>query len=335
MGAPAFAIYLNANARRVSPDVVARIEELVHPDDIYFSTCLEDAGRHAARIIEKGYPTVFTGGGDGTVCQFINALYREARRASRRADLPTLGVLALGTGNALSRLVSSGNAIQDLKSYLTNPSSDVWTLPLVECEGHLFPFGGAGIDGEILADYEALKARIGDGPLKPIFRNVGGYFLAFFTRTGPRRVVDMLRGWRLQVRVTNLVGQAYEAGDEGQRVRAFRAGEVIYEGPASAVLAGTIPVIGYGARVLPLADRERGHFSLRVATIGLARALVSLPELWHGTYRGEGIRDFFARKVKVDFSEHMPFQAAGDLVGRRDSLTLRLVPDAVRLLRFF
>ncbi len=335
MGSPAFAIYLNANARRVSPDVVAQIEDLVHPDDIYFSTCLEDADRHAARIIARGYPTVFTGGGDGTVCQFINALRREAERAGRSGDLPTLGVLALGTGNALARLVSSGSAIQDLKSYLSNPSSDVWCIPLVECEGYLFPFGGAGLDGELLADYEDLKARVGDGPLKPVFHNVAGYFFAFFTRTGPRKVADLVRGKRLQVRVTNLAGPAYEAGDEGQRVRAFRAGDVIFEGPATAVLAGTIPLIGYGAKVLPLADREPGHFTIRVATIGLTRALVSLPELWRGTYRGEGIRDYFARKVRVDFSEPMPFQAGGDLVGRRDSLTFRLVPDAVRLLRFF
>ncbi len=335
MGAPAFAIYLNANARRVSPDVVAQIEDLVHPDDIYFSTCLEDADRHAARIIEKGYPTVFTGGGDGTVCQFINALVRAAEKAGSPRDIPTLGVLALGTGNALARLVSSGSAVQDLKAYLSNPSSDVWQMSLVECEGRLFPFGGAGLDGEILADYDDLKVSIGEGLLKPVLRNVAGYFFAFFTRTGPRKVVNMVRGKRLRVRVTNLEGQAYEAGDEGQRVRAFGAGEVLFEGAASTVLAGTIPLIGYGARVLPHADREPQHFTLRVATIGLARALVSLPELWRGTYRGEGIRDYFARKVRVDFSEPTPFQAAGDLVGRRDSLTFRLVPDAVRLLRFF
>lgn len=335
MGAPAFAIYLNANARRVSPEIVTQIEELVHPDDIYFSTCIEDADRHAARIIEKGYPTVFTGGGDGTVCQFLNALHRAAKAAGRPDGLPTLGVLALGTGNALARLVSSGNAIQDLKSYLSNPSSDVWSMPLVESDGHLFPFGGAGLDGEILADYEEWKARVGDGPLKPIFRNVAGYFFAFFTRTGPRKIADLVRGKRLKVRVTNLAGTAYQAGDEGQRTKAFRPGDVLFEGPATAVIAGTIPLIGYGARVLPLADREPGHFTIRIATIGMARALVSLPELWRGTYRGEGIRDFFARKVRVDFSEPMPFQAGGDLVGRRDSLTFRLVPDAVRLLRFF
>jgi len=331
MTSKTFAIYLNANARRVSPEVIARIEELVHPDDIYYSTSLADADRHAARIIERGYSTVFTGGGDGTVCQFINALYRAA---GSREKLPVLGVLAMGTGNALARLVSSGNAIQDLKSYLANPSSDIWPIPLVECEGHLFPFGGAGLDGEILADYEDLKARIGDGPLKPLLRNVVGYFAAFFTRTGPRKVANLVRGRHLTIRVTTLEEPAYEAGHEGERARGFSPREVLYEGPATAVLAGTIPLIGYGARVFPLAGREPEHLVLRIVTIGLARALVSIPELWHGTYRGEGIRDYYVRAVEVKFSEPMPFQAGGDLIGRRDTLTFRFVPDAVRLLRF-
>lgn len=330
-----FAIYLNANARRVSPDVVARIEDLVHPDDIYLSTCLEDADKHAAKIIEKGYKTVFVGGGDGTVCQMINALYRAARKAGRAEGLPTLGALALGTGNALSRLVSSGSAIQDLKAYLSNPSTDTMTIPLVESEGYLFPFGGAGLDGEILEDYEALKQRVGDGLLKPVFRNVAGYFFAFLVRTGPRAVYSTARGRKRRVRITNVGEQAFEAAEGGERHRAFQPGEVIYDGEASTVLAGTIPLIGYGAKVLPFADREPGCFALRVATIGLLRALISIPELWRGTYRGEGVRDYYAQAVRIDFSEPVPFQAGGDMLGRRGSLTFRLVPNAVRLLRFF
>ncbi|MBL6975615.1 MAG: hypothetical protein ISR64_07790 [Deltaproteobacteria bacterium] len=333
MGASAFAIYLNSNARRVSPDVVSRIEDLVHPDDIYYAHTQEDARELADRILERGYPTVFTGGGDGTVCGFINALHGAAGSVGARG-LPTLGVLSLGTGNALSRLVSSGSAIQDLKAYVTNPTRDHVHLPLVECEGQLFPFGGAGIDAEILADYDALKERIGDGPLKPLLKNVVGYFVAFFSATGPRKLQKMIRGENLTIKVTNLGDNAYEVGEEGDRSRAYGSGEIMFEGPTNAIIAGTIPMIGYGARLLPMTDNVADFMQLRVVRIGVARALVSLPEIWSGDYRGEGFRDFLTRKVRVQMSEPAPFQVAGDLVGHRDVLDFELVPDAIKLLRF-
>lgn len=326
-----FAVYLNAKARRVSPDVVARIEELVHPDDIYFSTTPEDALRHAETIVSKGYPTVFTGGGDGTVCRFIDALYHVIERQSGEKSLPVLGVLSLGTGNALSRLVSSGNAIQDLKAYISNPSSDIWPLPLVECEGHLFPFGGAGLDAEVLLDYEALKEMLGEGPLKPVFRNIFGYFLAFFARTAPRKVFERLRRKRRFVKVVAVDEWVTEASGSG---RSFGPGHVVYEGEATTVVVGTIPTIGYGAKVLPYAGHSQGLMNLRVAKIGLARALISLPELWHGTYRGADILDFLAKRIEVRFSEPTPFQVGGDVVGLRERLEFRVVPEAIKLLRF-
>jgi len=324
---------MNANAKRVSPEVVARIEELVHPDDIFFARSREDAAQLAERILDKGYPTVFTGGGDGTVCGLINALHNAVGGAVSR-NLPTLGVLSLGTGNALSRLVSSGNAIQDLKAYVTNPTHDHIHLPLVSCEDQLFPFGGVGIDAEILADYNTLKERVGDGLLKPLVGNVVGYFMAFFSSTGPRRLKSIIKGEQLNVSVVNLDAEAFEAGDETGRARGFKAGETIYEGPAKAVIAGTIPMIGYGVRLLPQVEKESGFLQLRIVNIGVAKALVSLPELWQGTYRGEGMRDFFARRVIIKLSEPAPFQISGDFLGYRDRLEFELVPDAIKLLRF-
>ena len=332
MGAP-FAIYLNANARRVSPDVVARIEDLVHPDDIFYCRSPEDAQVHAARILERGYATVFTGGGDGTVVELINALYAIAG-GSPGARFPKLGVLSLGTGNALSRLVSSGSAIQDLKTYVSNPSSDEWPISLVRCEGRLFPFGSLGLDAEILADYERLKASVGDGPLKPVFRNVGGYFLSFFAGSVPRLVGRAFRGGDVKVRVTNLGEVAHELGPKGESVRTIGQGEVLYEGPAKASMVGTIPIYGYGLRLLPFADTRPGFFQLRVADISALRALVNLWAIWRGTYRYEGMHDFHVTHVKVEWAHPVPLQMAGDLFAPRSEVEFQVVPDAVRLLRF-
>ena len=330
--AGAFGIYLNANARRVSPEVVARIEELVHPDDIFYCSAASDARIYAARILERGYPTVFTGGGDGTVVGLINALHA-ATGGHAGPGFPALGVLSLGTGNALSRMVSSGSALQDLKSYITNPSSDVWSISLVRCEGYLFPFGSAGLDAEILCDYDGFKTAVADGPLKPLFRNVGGYFVAAFGATVPRHVKAMVQGRQTRLRVI-AAGEAFGIGSEGEKEQAYAAGDLLYEGPAHATIAGTIPYYGYGLKLMPFADRHPEYMHLRVARLGIGEMVVSLPSIWKGTYRGDGFVDFYATRVRVEFSEPVPFQMAGDQFGLRDAVDFELVPRAVRLLRF-
>jgi diacylglycerol kinase family enzyme len=330
MGGP-FAIYLNANARRVSPDVVARIEELVHPDDIYYCNTPEDAAVHGRRIVERGYATVFTGGGDGTVTALINAL--SDATGGLGPAFPCLGVLSLGTGNAISRMVSSGSAIQDLKAYVSNPSSDVQPLSLLRCEGRLLPFASIGIDAQILADYQVLKKNVASGPLKPIFQNVGGYFVAFFGATGPRLLARTLRGLQDRVRVV-MLAPGVRLGPAGEPLGTVGAGEVVYEGPFKAVIAGTVPFYGYGMRLLPWADRDPAAFQLRIATIGVAKALAEMPRIWKGTFEGSGFVDFHATSVRVECLPAQPYQGAGDLVGTRDAVEFDLAPRAVRLLRF-
>lgn len=325
-----FAAYLNGNARRVNPEVVARIEELIPPDDIFFCNEPADAERHGQVILDRGYPTVFTGGGDGTVVGLLNALYR---RGGREA-IPVLGVLALGTGNALSRLVSSGNALKDLRSYTTNPFNDLWTLSMVEWDGLLFPFGGLGVDAEILSDYIGMKESLGQGVLKPVFQNVGGYFLSFFGATAPRRVKAVLTGREPTVRIVNLGERAYRVRPDGELGRSYLPGEVLYDGPANICIAGTVPMIGYGMRLLPFADRYPQFMDLRVSRVPYSRGLVHLSSVWKGEFRDPDLFDFYANRVSLELSEPVAFQVAGDLAGRRDRLELGVVPRVARLLRF-
>lgn len=327
-----FAIYLNANARRVSPEVVSRIEELVHPDDIFFAENPEDAFRFSVVILERGYPTVFTGGGDGTVVGLINALRQVA--GGDGDAIPKLGVLSLGTGNALSRMVSSAGALSDLKAYVSNPSQDAWTISLMEAEGGLHPFGSLGADAEMMADYHRLKNQVGSGRLKPLFQNVGGYFAAFFAATVPRHLGQALRGERLEVRITNLGESAYRIGAEGRKTRSFGVGEVLYEGPVVLTILGTVPVFGYGLRLLPWADRDPEMMQLRMSNIPLASSLVHLPAAWNGTLQHDRLQDFYVQRVRIRYSRPMPFQLSGDYEGMRDTVEVAVRPRAVRLLRF-
>jgi len=329
-----FAIYLNANARRVSPDVVGQIEELVPPDDIFFASTPQEGAQFARTILERRYPTVFAGGGDGTVVQLINQLWQASLARPERPRLPALGVLSLGTGNALSLLVSSGSPIQDLKTYVSNPSQDTWTISLVDVGGHLFPFASLGTDAELLKDYMDFKQQFGGGRLKPVFQNVGGYFVAFFGATAPRHIKGFVEGRTLSVRVTNLGPQAWRIGAEGAKGRPYGPGEVMYEGPVILTIAGTTPTFGYRMRVLPWADKHPDLFHLRVSNVPLAWCLLNLHKAWEGTFTAEGMHDFYASHVRMEYSRPVPFQVAGDVAGERETVEFRVVPEAVRLLRF-
>lgn len=330
----AFAIYLNANARRVSPEVVSQIEELVAPDDIFFASTPADAGKFARIILDRRYPTVFTGGGDGTVTGLINALWQQSVARPDRPPLPVLGVLSLGTGNALSLLMSSGSPIQDLKTYVANPTRDTWTISLLEVEGQFAPFAGMGIDAEILYDYVSFKERFGQGRLKPLFQNVGGYFVAFFGGTLPRHVKGFLEGRELKVRIDNLDAEAWRVGPEGMKERRYGPGETIYEGSAMITLAGTTPTYGYGMRLMPWADRNPDCFHLRISNVPMPWAMANLGKVWDGTFQAEGLHDFYARHVRLTYSQPVPFHMSGDVVGPRETVDFRVVPEAVRLLRF-
>ncbi|MFW5921475.1 MAG: diacylglycerol kinase family protein, partial [Polyangiales bacterium] len=94
------AVVVNGNAKAVTDDLVEILDQIVQSGDLFVSRSLEE-GRDIARIIvERGYPTVVTGGGDGTFTQMVTFVVGEADRQDRPP--PRFGMLRLGTGNALA-----------------------------------------------------------------------------------------------------------------------------------------------------------------------------------------------------------------------------------------
>ncbi|MCB9730209.1 MAG: hypothetical protein H6746_17190 [Deltaproteobacteria bacterium] len=324
-----FAVMLNPNARRVSNRVLGRISEIVDPDHVYVSEDAASAPQLARSIMEKGYETVFTGGGDGTVTQFINML--------PEAGAPRVGILKLGTGNAMAEIVSSGDPLVDLRAYASNPSQDDLRLPLCESEGTRFAFAGLGLDGWVLNDYRALKARCEAGPLRPLVQNVGGYFAAALGVSVPRMFKRWMSRRQTLVRVTNVGGHAYalEGGPKGGRVaRRFAPGEVLYEGPTNNVMFGTCPFYGHAMKALPFAGLDPLRFHLRVSNMPVARLLSQLGPLWRGTLTHPQLFDFHADRVHLQFSEPTPYQLAGDAMGYREELTVGMSRQAIELVRF-
>lgn len=329
VSAESFAVLLNPNARRVSRSVLERVNEIVDPDHVYVSDDEEAAPELVDHIMRKGYGTVFTGGGDGTVTQFINMV--------PEGQAPRVGILKLGTGNAMAEIVSSGDPMLDLRNYSANPSHDALRLPLCEAEGTRFAFAGLGIDAWVLNDYRAMKDRFSSKALEPLLHNVGGYFAAVFGMTVPRLMKRWAKRQVAEVTVTNLGGTAaeIETTEMGGRIaREFEPGEVIYQGPVNATMFGTCPYYGYRMKALPYAGIDPQRFHLRISNIPVPRLLASLPKLWSGSLRHEAIRDFHADRVHIRFSEPMPYQLAGEARGYREELTVGMSRRAIDLVRF-
>jgi len=327
-----FAAYLNGNAKKMSPDVVSLVEELIYPDDIFYCNSFEEGAAAAKTIIERGYPTVFTGGGDGTAVNLINDMWAAA--GGERSAIPTVGLLSFGTGNAMAGMVSSGSPLKDLKSYVANPSMDTVTIGMVESEGHLFPFGGLGVDAQILSDYISVKQGLGSGVLKPIFQTVGGYFFAFFGLTAPRHISNVLTGRNTVVRITNLGRSSWKVVGDGAPGQEYKPGELLYEGTFTMLMTGTCPYYGYGMKVMPFADLRSDAFQLRLVQMSPGRIVANLGPVWKGTYRDPELHDFYCSEVRVELSSPSPYQRGGDLVGDSTELVFRHVPNVVRLLRF-
>lgn len=323
------AVVLNDNAKRVTPQVRATIHELVPERNIFYSRSLEDSRDIARKVVEAGFDAVFTGGGDGTVIQFINDL------VATQAPLPALGVLPLGTGNAIASMVSSGDYLHDLETYVLRKQVDYQHIGLLESEDRVFPFAGLGIDARILNDYVHIKKRYAENRvMKPVLQGLGGYLLASFGRTVPQVIGDALAGRHTHARVVNTGKLAFRVDVDGAPIEEYGPGQVIYEGEAHMVSAATAPYYGHGIKIFPNALRHPGYFELRVIFGSIARAVFKLGTIWKGRFIEDGFWSVMAEDVAVEFDREMPFQIGGDALGYRRDVKFTLSSARLRLLRF-
>ncbi len=155
------AVIVNENARGVRGRVIDELAELVPPHDLYVSSSLDQSRQIAAKVVERAYDTVLFGGGDGTFVQCLSDVAAEARR--RGYDLPSVGVLRLGTGNALADALGASRPTADGLAHdlgRARRPERARQLQLLEVDGKLTPFAGCGLDAQILDDFARLGRTI-------------------------------------------------------------------------------------------------------------------------------------------------------------------------------
>ncbi|MCB9544652.1 MAG: diacylglycerol kinase [Myxococcales bacterium] len=308
------AVILNKNAKRVTERVRKRIVEVAPDADVFFTETLEQAKFVTRRVVDSGYGTVVTGGGDGTVVNTIQDVLDRVETTGR--ERPRFGVLRLGTGNAVADFLGARDYAADLQDFGAAATRDVH---LLKVDGHQrTPFLGFGWDAYILNNYIRMKeAAERFAVTRALFKSAMGYVIAGVGKSVPELLV---RRPRWQVRIINTGGIGFRLDADGQVVDRFAPGAVVYEGGARMVCAGTTPYYGFKFKIMPFADRTPGMCHVRVADLHPIAAVSRLPSAWRGTMRHPGMHDFQLSSFRLEFDEEAPFQIAGDGMGTRSAV---------------
>ena len=100
------AIVLNANARSVNSKTIDEVQKVADQNDakVFVSHSLEDLTGIALHIFCDEYDVVMCGGGDGTFSSCVTQIYNTYLNSDGKLkkNLPTFGILRMGTGNALA-----------------------------------------------------------------------------------------------------------------------------------------------------------------------------------------------------------------------------------------
>ena len=320
------ALYINLGARRISLSTIDQLRELVPPEDIFTASSPEEDLSAAHKIAEKDYEAIFMAGGDGTFVRFLNTL---ARVYGDLKALPPIGILRLGTGNAVARLVSAGDALSDLRSYLINPSHDYLPLSLIETDGFYYPFGGLGWDAQWLEDYERLNTLFPE-----VIKGRVGYITAFVFGTVPKRFWSLIKQEKVFVEITNGDKTAYFVGDNGVKGKEIPPQAEIFSGEVNSIAFGTVPDYGYGIRILPFANRYPEFMHMRIVKLSMLRALAAAPSIYKGNFRHPDVVDVYCSDCTVRLSAPLPLQIAGESMGRKTHVAFHIVPSIVNLIRF-
>jgi diacylglycerol kinase family enzyme len=332
------AVLLNANARRVNEKTVRSLQHVVPDEDLFLSRSSLDARRIAQAVLDRRYPTVFCGGGDGTFMGFVNHVLAELelRNQHHYQRPPRFGVLRLGTGNALANLVNASphrgdGVLDDVLRARAGEVPGYRRVELFRVDGKRTMFAGAGIDGQIINDYNAVKESLGRGVLKGLMTGGGGYFASVMTRTLPHYLTHSAKR---ECELYNGRSAAYRLGPDGNPIQEFQPGELIFRGKVRLAAAATTPYYGFGLKGFPFAGTRRGMMHLRLVQCSNAEILSHLPSLWAGKYFTPTMGEFLVSEATLRFDSAMPLEVAGDACGYQSELHMEMCPEQIELVDY-
>lgn len=322
-----YAVMLNANAKRWTGELHQSVLRWVAAKDLFLTDDFRQAERTVDRLVTEDYEAIFTGGGDGTIVYLMNAIEERIRSGKvSREDAPPVGVLRMGTGNAIATWLECGKIVDDLRVLRSGAPLVVYEADMIESAGRAFPFAGFGWDAFILNDYDAFKAAVRDTAAENFATGLGGYAASIASRTIPRVVME----GSTRIRITTL-DHCVQIAPNGDELRSFDADHVIFEGPVKIVSCSSIPYWGFNVRMFPHAVGRRGYFQVRTFNGSVRSILSHLPSFWRGEVT-DGTSDFMCKHVQLEVLDgSLAYQVAGDPEGRERVVEWKTTEHSRRL----
>jgi diacylglycerol kinase family enzyme len=323
------AFLLNANAKSVTKRLLRKLSALIPNEDLFLSHSLKEAETNISSIVRDGYAYLFCGGGDGTVVSAINFI-RSYEELYPHTHLPKIGVLRLGTGNALARHLRAGSPAEDIKAVLSGKPLRPVAVSMIETlTGQQTPFAGIGYDGELMNDFESVKEVFFESPFRKFFSSIVGFTIAGFFKTLPRQVARELPTIKVNSSYPAYRIKEVSGVDEEMYIE---QGQILYHGIAPLICVGTIPSVGYGITLFPFANRRPGYMHLRISAVPISVCLGNFyPSIWHGHFRHKKLFDFLVKDVTIESEESLPYQLGGDSMGYKKQLYFRISKSPVTM----
>ena len=195
----------------------------------------------------------------------------------------------------------------------------------------------------MLNDYKDIKAwSKRTGFLPKILSSVFGYCVALVVKTLPSSL--LYKKHNIQLRVTTNQPEEtlwvdHRRGDFVQKCHS----DVLFEGQAGILAAGTAPFYGGGLRLFPFARLTTEKMHLRIARINPMAGFFNLRGIFAGSYRDTsermGVLDFLGSDFEVtvrasDSERGFPLQHSGESIGEVEQFRLRVVEEPVRFVSF-
>ena len=265
------------------------------PFEIAETSSAQSARELAAIALENGAQTVVAAGGDGTLGEVLNAVYKSGAK---------LGVLPLGTGNDFARTLGLGTDLE--LAIATIFGGNCRTIDIGRAtygdESRLFlNIAGCGFDALVARRINARRTH-------PLWRHIGGV-AAYLAATALE--LQRLRATRLRLKLD---------------------GELVDKRALLCAIANA-QSYGGGMKVAPAARLDDGLFDIcliKDATrLEFARAF---PGVFRGSHvdhaRVEMLR---ARRVEIWCDRDWPVLVDGELWGA-PPMTFEIVPAAIEIL---
>ncbi len=324
-----YAVLLNARARGWTGEVHEAVQRFVPSRDLFLTDDFRQAETTVKKCLERDYDVIFTGGGDGTIVYLINAIESAIEQGLiDRADAPPVGVLRLGTGNAIATYVDADPIVEDLQRIHAGAPLKIHHINLIDDGQDRFPFAGFGWDAHILNDYDRFKDKARGTVLEKPATGAAGYAMSVSSMTIP---AALLRGDRI-VTFINRGPTALELDEHGQVIDQRGPGDILYRGRVKITSPATIPFWGFGIRMFPYCNLRPGFFELRWYKGSIPRVLRDLPGFWRGRVEPTLLGDWLVSQVEVQIDdEPMAYQVAGDAAGYRQGVTWSLAEHGAHL----